>query len=71
MHHSHITHYQYSAPHQRLLVLPYLQRDASVGFGQWGHSVLPLCVTGEGDQVMVAVAVGDQCRRATCLEQVQ
>lgn len=43
----------------------YLQRDASIGFGQCGHSVLPVCgVTGESDQVVVAVAVGDQCGRA-------
>lgn len=50
----------------------YLQRDASVGLGCWGHSVLSVRgVTGEGDQVVVAVAVGDQRGGAVGLQQVQ
>lgn len=49
----------------------YLQSDASVGFGYRGHAVLPFAVTGEGDQVVVAVAVGDQRGGAICLQKVQ
>lgn len=47
----------------------YLQGDASVDFGQWGHAVLPVSgVTAQSDQVVVAVAVGDQRGHAVGLE---
>lgn len=49
----------------------YLQGDASVVFGRRGHAVLPVTVAGEGDQVVVAVAVGDQRGGAVRLQEVQ
>lgn len=49
----------------------YLQGDASVVFGRRGHAVLPFAVAGEGDQVVVAVAVGDQRGGAVRLQEVQ
>lgn len=48
-----------------------LQSDASVGFGYRRHAVLPFAVTGEGDQVVVAITVGDQRVSAIRLEEVQ
>lgn len=50
---------------------PYLQCDASVGFGQRRHSVLSLCgVTGQRDQVVVPIGVCDQRRCAVGLKEV-
>lgn len=51
--------------------LSHLQSDASVGLGHRGHGVLPFAVTAEGDQVVVAVAVGDQRGGAVGLQKVQ
>lgn len=47
----------------------YLQGDASVDLAQWGHAVLSVSgVTGQSDQVVVPVAVGDQRGHAVGLE---
>lgn len=60
-----------TAVNDPIVASPYLQRDASVEFARRRRAVLPLCgVTAEGDQVVVAVAVGDQGGRAAGLEEI-
>lgn len=46
----------------------HLQHNVPVGFGRQGHAVLAL--RGQSDQVVVAVAVGDQRRCPVGFEEI-